>query len=55
MHISTGDALRAEVAAGTELGKKAKGYMTSGALVPDELIIDIVKDRLVQPDCARKG
>jgi len=55
VHISTGDALRAEVKAGTELGKKAKDYMNSGALVPDELIIDIVKDRLVQPDCTRQG
>jgi hypothetical protein len=55
VHISTGDALRAEVKAGTDLGKKAKDYMNSGALVPDELIIDIVKDRLVQPDCTRQG
>ena len=55
MHISTGDALRAQVSAGTDLGKMANDYMTKGALVPDELIIDIVKDRLAQPDCARKG
>ena len=55
VHISTGDALRAQVSAGTDLGKMANDYMTKGALVPDELIIDIVKDRLAQPDCARKG
>ena len=55
VHISTGDALRAQVTAGTDLGKMAKDYMDKGALVPDELIIDIVRDRLAQPDCSRKG
>jgi adenylate kinase len=55
VHISTGDVLRAEVKAGTDLGHKASDYMNKGALVPDELIIDIVKSRLSGPDCTRKG
>ena len=50
--ISTGDMLRAAVAAGTELGLQAKSIMDSGGLVSDELIIGLVKDRLEQPDCA---
>lgn len=50
-----GDALREQVKIGTELGKMAKDYMSKGALVPDDLIIDIVKDRLGQEDCSRKG
>lgn len=50
-----GDALREQVRIGTELGKMAKDYMSKGALVPDDLIIDIVKDRLGQEDCSRKG
>jgi adenylate kinase len=50
-HISTGDIFRSNIKNGTELGKKAKEYMDKGALVPDELTIDIVKDRLQQPDC----
>ena len=49
--ISTGDMLRAAVAAGTELGLQAKSIMDSGGLVSDELIIGLVKDRLEQPDC----
>ena len=52
--ISTGDMLRAAVKAGTPLGLEAKKIMDSGALVSDELIIGLVKDRLQQPDC-RKG
>ncbi len=51
--ISTGDILRANVAAGTELGKKAKAIMESGELVPDALVCDMVAARLVEPDCAR--
>lgn len=51
--ISTGDMLRAAVAAGSELGKKVKGVMDSGALVSDDLIIDLVKDRIAQDDCAK--
>uniref|UniRef100_A0A7S1E190 Adenylate kinase active site lid domain-containing protein n=1 Tax=Hemiselmis andersenii TaxID=464988 RepID=A0A7S1E190_HEMAN len=55
VHISTGDALRAEVKAETELGAKAKECMDAGALVPDDLIINIVKSRLAQEDCQTKG
>lgn len=50
--ISTGDMLRAARAAGTELGKKAASYMDSGGLVPDEVVIGIVKERLSQDDVA---
>mgnify|MGYP006287009673 CR=1 FL=1 len=49
--ISTGDLLRAAVKEGTELGKKAKTYMDSGKLVPDELIIDLLKQRISEEDC----
>ena len=49
--ISTGDMLRAAVKAGTPLGLAAKQVMDSGALVSDEIIIGLVKDRLTQPDC----
>ena len=49
-HISTGDMLRAAVAAGTELGKQAKSYMDAGELVPDDVIIGLVIDRLQEPD-----
>ncbi|AAB90565.1 adenylate kinase [Archaeoglobus fulgidus] len=51
--ISTGDMLREAVAKGTELGKKAKEYMDKGELVPDEVVIGIVKERLQQPDCEK--
>ncbi len=51
--ISTGDMLREAVANQTELGKKAKEYMDKGELVPDEVVIGIVKERLAQPDCER--
>ena len=50
--ISTGNMLREAMANGTELGKKAKQYMDEGALVPDELILGIVADRVAKPDCA---
>ena len=51
--ISTGNMLREAIAEGTELGKKAKTYMDAGNLVPDELILGIVADRVAQPDCAK--
>ena len=51
-HISTGDIFRANIKNGTELGKKAKTYMDQGLLVPDELVVDLVVDRLAQEDCA---
>ena len=53
-HISTGDMLREAVAAGTPIGEKAASIMASGALVPDDVMIDIINDRLAKPD-AQKG
>ncbi len=53
-HISTGDLLRAAIKDGSKLGKKAKGYMDEGKLVPDALVIDLVKERL-EADDAQKG
>ena len=50
-HISTGDILRANVKAGTALGRNAKTYMDAGKLVPDEVIIGMVEKRLEEPDC----
>ena len=50
-HISTGDIFRANIKNGTELGKKAKSYMDAGELVPDELVCDLVVDRIQQDDC----
>ena len=50
--ISTGDMLRAAAAAGTPLGKEAKDYMERGALVPDALVIELVKERVKEPDAA---
>lgn len=50
-HISTGDIFRANIKNGTELGKKAKEYMDQGLLVPDELVVDLVVDRVNQEDC----
>ncbi|MGP8321083.1 MAG: adenylate kinase [Methanosarcinaceae archaeon] len=50
-HISTGDILRINVRDGTELGREAKGYMDKGKLVPDEVLIGIIKNRLAEPDC----
>ncbi len=50
-HISTGDIFRANIKNGTELGKKAKTYMDQGLLVPDELVCDLVVDRVKQEDC----
>ena len=50
IQISTGDMLREAVKAGTEMGRKAKEFMDAGGLVPDEVVIGIVKDRLAKPD-----
>ena len=49
--ISTGDMLREAIAAGSELGKRVKAVMDSGALVTDEIILDLVKERIAKPDC----
>ena len=53
LQISTGDLLRAAVGAGTPLGKQAKAHMDRGELVPDALILDMVEQRLREPDCRR--
>lgn len=50
-HVSTGDILRANIKAGTELGKLAKSYIDKGALVPDEVIIKVMESRLAEADC----
>lgn len=54
-HISTGDIFRKNIKEGTALGKKAQEYMNAGELVPDELVVDLVVDRLSQDDCKAKG
>ena len=51
--LSTGDMRRAAVASGSDLGKKAKGIMESGGLVPDDLMVGLIEDRIGQPDCAQ--
>lgn len=50
-HISTGDIFRLNIKEGTDLGKKAKEYMDKGLLVPDDIVVSIVKDRLTKDDC----
>ncbi|MGI6594102.1 MAG: adenylate kinase [Christensenellales bacterium] len=50
-HISTGDAFRSNIARGTDIGKIAKAYVEKGMLVPDEIVIEIVKERLTHDDC----
>lgn len=52
-HISTGDIFRSNIKNGTELGKKAKAYMDAGQLVPDELTVELVLDRIKQDDCVK--
>lgn len=52
-HISTGDALRANIKNGTELGKFAKSYIDKGQLVPDEVVVGIVADRIKEDDCEK--
>ena len=53
IQLSPGDLLRAAVASGSELGQKAKGIMERGELVPDELMVGLIRDRIAQPDCAK--
>ena len=53
LHISTGDMFREAAAAGTELGKKAQEFMSAGALVPDEVTIGMLLERIAQPDAAK--
>ena len=53
-HISTGDIFRKNIKEKTALGQRAKAYMDKGELVPDELVIELVQDRLLQEDC-KKG
>ncbi len=55
VHLSTGEILREAVAKGTELGRKAKAYMDAGDLVPDELVIGIIRDRLAERDTRERG
>ena len=55
VHLKTGDMLRDAIAAGTDVGKQAKDYMDAGNLVPDEVIIGVVKERLKKPDCVESG
>ena len=52
VQLSTGDMLRAAVAAGTEIGRKAKDVMERGELVSDDIVIGIISDRIDEPDCA---
>lgn len=53
VHISTGDLIRKSIEDETELGKKAKDYVNSGELVPDELVIELFKERISKPDCEK--
>ncbi|MBN1622282.1 MAG: adenylate kinase [Endomicrobiales bacterium] len=52
-HVSTGDIFRETSKSGSDLGKKLQSYMSSGALVPDDLVVEIVKERIVRPDCQK--
>jgi adenylate kinase len=53
IQLSTGDMLRAAVASGSELGKRVKAIMEAGQLVPDDIMIEMISDRIDQPDCAK--
>lgn len=53
-HISTGDIFRATIRDGSEIGRKLKGYLDDGRLVPDEVTVEVIRERLKQPDC-KKG
>ena len=53
VQLSTGDMLRAEIASGSALGKKVKGLMDSGALVPDDVMIQMIAERIDRPDCVK--
>jgi adenylate kinase len=53
IQLSTGDMLRSAVKSGSALGQKAKGIMDAGKLVPDELMVGLIEDRIAQPDCAK--
>ncbi|CAK7344765.1 unnamed protein product [Dovyalis caffra] len=55
VHVAAGDLLRAEIASGTENGKRAKEYMERGQLVPNEIVVMMVKERLLQPDSQKNG
>jgi adenylate kinase len=55
LHVSTGDMLRAAVAAGTEFGERARSYMDAGQLLPDEVMVGVVSDRLSEPDIVEAG
>lgn len=52
-HISTGDLFRENISQGTELGKRAKSFIDAGKLVPDEIVLDMLFDRVSKPDCAK--
>lgn len=54
-HVSTGDMFRSAVKNGTDLGVKAKSYMDKGELVPDDIVIGIIKDRIIEYDCTNSG
>jgi len=55
VHLSTGDMLRAAVAKGTEIGKKAKAKMDAGEILPDDIVIGLIRDRILREDCQQKG
>ena len=55
VHVSSGDLFRENISKGTALGKKAKEYIDAGQLVPDDVTIGMVKERLEKPDCKKKG